>query len=369
MKDFDLHFDLEDCEKLDEFALLARQDYNLGGKGDWFGCFRGGLYGFYARIYGVRFHYREVHAWRLTHRMLREPEYHLSSILFNMDSAIECFVFAMNALGYVVAPAEFLDVTEEKTLKRIAPSNILGTKTQAPLLGYAHYFPTLQSHWQANEAILATIMEQHDVSKHRSTIYVGGKYRADAPPGFFEALGISDDAATRFQFSPMEEIVLKPEPKTPQGKQAPVANYSDLDTLENIGQRFCEFINQTSKRALTDTRTSIKLVHETFLGRVTIVYDPNVSLYEDPDCKKKRTDVIGVILATETIGLGTGGISGKRIVPTTRFAYYAKAVRVSDQDAYNLKKVWAETWYIDPDDGEKKFAWQSSAEFVGNQVS
>jgi hypothetical protein len=57
LPDFSVQFDLSPFEALDQLALLARQDYNLGGAGDWFGEFRGGLYGFYARMYGVQRHY------------------------------------------------------------------------------------------------------------------------------------------------------------------------------------------------------------------------------------------------------------------------------------------------------------------------
>jgi hypothetical protein len=46
MSDFAVHFDSKPFESLDQLALLACQDYNLGGTGDWFGEFRGGLYGF-----------------------------------------------------------------------------------------------------------------------------------------------------------------------------------------------------------------------------------------------------------------------------------------------------------------------------------
>ena len=43
-----------------------------------------------------------------------------------MDSAIECMVFALNALGYNANSTQFLDVTNEKKLKQISPYNILG---------------------------------------------------------------------------------------------------------------------------------------------------------------------------------------------------------------------------------------------------
>src|SRR5438552_7832368 len=99
MNDYVLNFDVAPLEKLDQFALLASQDYNFGNATDWFGCFRGGLYGAYARLRAVQKHYFEVHAWLPVPRVLAHAEYHLSSIFFNMDSALECLAFAINALG------------------------------------------------------------------------------------------------------------------------------------------------------------------------------------------------------------------------------------------------------------------------------
>jgi hypothetical protein len=61
--DYTLEFDLSSYKDLDNFALLANQSYNLGDNDDWFGQFRGGLYGLYNRILGVKIHYREVHSW------------------------------------------------------------------------------------------------------------------------------------------------------------------------------------------------------------------------------------------------------------------------------------------------------------------
>ena len=88
MPAFSVQFDLAPLESLDQLALLARQDYNLGGVGKWFNEFRGGLYGFYARLYGIQRHYYEVHAWLPHVRLPTDTEYHLASILFQMDSAL-----------------------------------------------------------------------------------------------------------------------------------------------------------------------------------------------------------------------------------------------------------------------------------------
>ncbi len=106
-----LNINISVCEDLDQYALLARQDYNLGKKNDWFGYFRGGLYGFYARIYGVRLHYKDIYSWKF--EVHHPVEYNLSSILFNMDSAIECFVFCLNALGYAALPSSFRNVGDD----------------------------------------------------------------------------------------------------------------------------------------------------------------------------------------------------------------------------------------------------------------
>ena len=145
--DYTLEFDLSSYNDLDNFALLATQSYNLGDKDDWFGQFRGGLYGLYNRILGVEVHYHEVHSWTPPLSPIsgiQRAEYHLSSILFNMDSAIECMVFALNALGYITNSTQFLDVSDEKKLRKISPNNILGKPPDylgGVVEGYDNYFP------------------------------------------------------------------------------------------------------------------------------------------------------------------------------------------------------------------------------------
>lgn len=114
---YEVHFDTRAMEALDQFALLASQSYNLGDPGAWFGSFRGGYQGFNVRLYAVENHYAELHAWHLRRRWHLEQEYQLASILFGLDSALECFVFAMNAFGYAARPAEFVDITSHKALR------------------------------------------------------------------------------------------------------------------------------------------------------------------------------------------------------------------------------------------------------------
>ena len=119
MTDFSLKFDMQPFEELDQFALLACQKYNYGNNNNWFGVFRGGLYGFYARIHGVKTHYFAVHSWMPRPRMPSETEYHIASIFFNMDSSIECIAFALNALGFGTSTNDlFRDVTKAKELRK-----------------------------------------------------------------------------------------------------------------------------------------------------------------------------------------------------------------------------------------------------------
>jgi len=220
MADFALTFNAAHYEELDQYALLACQKYNLGNATDWFGAFRGGLYGVYARLHGVATHYRLVHAWLPSLRLLATTDYHLASIFFNIDSAIECFTFALNALGSAAGRAGFRDVTDARALRDVMPRDILGDsrgkRPRPPLSGYSKFFPTVQACWQKHRVLIDRIVEQHDVSKHRQTIFCGGRVRSDPPPGFYENLGCSpDDPTAQAVFSPMEEIILMDDARSP----------------------------------------------------------------------------------------------------------------------------------------------------------
>jgi hypothetical protein len=87
------------------------------------------------------------------------------------------------------------------------------THSKGFILGYDIYFPFLKKYWCESLDLLKLIFEQHDVSKHRSTVYKGGKARDDLPSGFFEMLGIKDDKVKQTFFSPMAEILVVPQLK------------------------------------------------------------------------------------------------------------------------------------------------------------
>ncbi len=268
MTDFLLPFDLSDYGLLDQFAQLACQSYNLGNRADWFGSFRGGLYGFHARIHGLITHYLNVHEWLPAPRIPSETEYHLASIFFNMDSAIECLTFALSSLGYAAAPEAFRDMSSEKALMQISPKDIIGEPSaklpRPPISGYKLFFPKFQAHWQAHSDLLSTIIEQHDVSKHRETIFEGGMSRLDPPPGFYEALGIGDDRAEQSMYWPMAEIILRKNPKSVRGGRRP-QEAADSVLLETVASDFCLFINKSGECAFQDAEAHIKLVHNEFI--------------------------------------------------------------------------------------------------------
>ena len=121
----------------------------------------------------------------------------MASIPFQVDSALECLTFALNALGWAAMPSGFWDVTDGRALRCISPLDILGTPRRDPKPGYTTIFPSLQTLWQSQGRLIGQIRDLHDVSKHRQTIYVGGQRRLDTPVGFYESLGIAEESSNR----------------------------------------------------------------------------------------------------------------------------------------------------------------------------
>jgi len=268
MSDFVLRFDKSAFEQLNKFAQLACQDYNLGDVSKWFNTFRSGLYGFYLRLHGVETHYQEAHTWIPRPRHPFETEYHLTSVLFNMDSSLECFVFALNALGYAAAPDGFRSVTERKALQNVFPRDIIGTvsanKIKNQLAGYEKVFPTTRKYWMEKRALIDAICELHDVSKHRHTIFWGANKSTDPPRGFYEQLGIAGMRDEEMRYWPDAEIILRNNPKAPEVDRSPDRR-KDWPTLEALAGEFVRFVNQTGSLVLTDAKSNIHFPHAHFL--------------------------------------------------------------------------------------------------------
>jgi hypothetical protein len=112
-------------------------------------------------------------------------ESYAGTLFFAMDSSLECFAHAVNALGYLLSPAEFLDITADEKLRWITPANVfdLPTKGNAGHSAYPgclKWFPRICGHWSANRSLLAQIIEYHDATKHRHSVVVGQAWESYA---------------------------------------------------------------------------------------------------------------------------------------------------------------------------------------------
>lgn len=253
-----MRFNLASFDALDKIALIASQEANLGNVGLWFNEFRGGLHGFYSRAFGIRRHYSEVHAWIPRPRLTNETEYHLTSIFFHMDSALECITFALNALGWATRPSDFRDITNPAQLRRISPADVTGDVRSGSQPGYSRVFPELQRRWNESAGLINRIRELHDVSKHRKMIYEGGKARLDSPPGFYEALGIpAEDVGARALLWPSAELILVPNPRNPVTMTC--AMEPQFEVLEDMAPAFAELVRATGEAALTGAKAIIRV--------------------------------------------------------------------------------------------------------------
>ena len=133
-----------------------------------------------------------------------------------------------------------------------------------PLLGYKTIFPTFQECWHRKRELLSIIIEQHDVSKHRETIFVGGMHRLDPPLGFYESLGLKDDAEIGSHFWPMAEIILQKDPKSVRMGRIPQTT-SEQILLEDIAKEFCDFLKESGQNLFKDAKSNIELTHTNFL--------------------------------------------------------------------------------------------------------
>jgi hypothetical protein len=241
MSKYALNLDFSSYDGLNNLALLAHREYNLGNEGDWFGEFRGGLYGFYSRLDGVTRHFAQAHDGVPSGKIYAECEYHLASIFFHMDSALECLAFAINALGWAVDPDGFRNVTDAKAIRQISSLDILG-KTKPPRTGYPKIFPTVQKTWLSREELIVQVRDLHDVSKHRKTIVLGGQGKSVPPNNLVR----------------MAEIPLKDTPKLPSVQRRCRVNAKG-ELLENLVPEFAAFINTTGSAAIRDAQANIKL--------------------------------------------------------------------------------------------------------------
>jgi hypothetical protein len=195
----------------------------------------------------------EVYDWRMD-TWSGNFEHHIAVMLFCMDSAIECMVYSLNALGQALLPAEFRSVQDKKALRRLSPTDVIGN---SPTPGWSRVFPSFQQHLVASSSLITLIMNNHDTSKHRQQGFYGGKHRLDAPPGYFDARGLSATDQNRFVMSPMESVLIPKDPKIPIEERPP--DLSEWTTLESLIAEFMPFINEALQCGLLDAKSNMPL--------------------------------------------------------------------------------------------------------------
>lgn len=173
---------LNQIKSLLEIGNIAKE--NFGDKGYWNTYFTRAIDVIKARILGLKHHYAIIQS--IGNKVIDsdinkydfiELDHHLSDILFNLDSAIECFVFSLNAIGYGAMDCNsFISIEDEKKLKKIKPDNIFIEDNNNH---YKKYFSNLVNYWLENplhkfhvtpKQLWKSIRDNHDVSKHRSRL-------------------------------------------------------------------------------------------------------------------------------------------------------------------------------------------------------
>ncbi|QVL32992.1 hypothetical protein KIH39_03490 [Telmatocola sphagniphila] len=157
-------------------------------------------------------------------------ESYAATLFFGMDSSLECFAHALNALGFLRRPSEFIDITDPAKLKRINPLNLFDPPSRNNEKFSIHrfcsrMFPKICSHWSKNNLLLSTIIEYHDATKHRHSVVLG-QYRE--PP--FEHLICVDPkrAMNQIKFDHPRSFV----------------PHNQDDTLQSIARKYQVFINE-----------------------------------------------------------------------------------------------------------------------------
>jgi hypothetical protein len=165
-----------------------------------------------------------------------------------MDSAVECWVFALNAVGFGVGTPSFLDVSDHQALRRVCPENIIG-KPASRIAGYDALFPNLAQLWRSHEADIRMIMRNNDVAKHRHSNFWGG-VRDDLAPELLQAFGVRKSAELPFPLQPMQQVLLPRQPRLPL-KDLP-GDLAQWVELQEIKEQFDKLMSRTAEVALDD---------------------------------------------------------------------------------------------------------------------
>lgn len=211
---------------------------------NWLFYFRGGLQGVASRIRGAKLHYDALHSWLPPRLVFWDWDYHLSTTLFHMDSALECFVFTFNALGCFIDVSQFLDIRTAKGLSSIRIENLL--EGRHAVVGWSAHFGEIQAFWRSNQPLIKAVMENHDVTKHRHAGHGSGAARKDAPPGFWDGV----EEHVKAYMSPIAETILGPDLKKPLSERSGTWEGARYGTLESIMIAYEPFVEDLLTLAL-----------------------------------------------------------------------------------------------------------------------
>jgi hypothetical protein len=170
-----------------EFGKVLQDEPKYAKPRNWFLTYRYAIRGMIARIVTVDRDYQNLNTQgcgmapseEMTTTKARYEwnivwESYAGVLFFAMDSSLECFTYALNALGYLLRPGDFIDITNDEKLKQITPANLLDPpKVKAVHSACLQLFPRICSHWATNRDLLSQIIGYHDATKHRHSVAVG----------------------------------------------------------------------------------------------------------------------------------------------------------------------------------------------------
>lgn len=195
-----------------------------------------------SRHWGADRHFQALTEWE-HQRTGGFHEYELASCLFCMDSALECWVFALNCIGFGLGVEGINSLDDARQLASIGPRLLLAQKP-TPLGGL---FPQVAELWRNERITIDRVIQNHDVSKHRTTTFRGGTMRSDVPKVLAEHF-----TPERFHHWPMESIYLRTDPKLPEKDHASdLKHHFDFCTEF---ERFRSLLGRTADLSVEDLR-------------------------------------------------------------------------------------------------------------------
>jgi hypothetical protein len=228
-------FDLLGLENLYDFVEFLKN--KRGNDRAWVQTCRWGLRGMESRLLGIQYNSSELMKCDTDDYFLLDS--FLSSIFFHMDSAFECLVFAINAIGNPLDSEKFYKVNSASELRKVNPSNVI-TSNRA-YEGYSHVFPKFQKYCLIKKEFINKLNDYHDVSKHRRMLDFGAMSKTIDEP----------DGGTKKQ---LEFIQLSPNPRAPHSERNFVGECYRPAYLDELLDEFKHFMRESVEVIFEDTQ-------------------------------------------------------------------------------------------------------------------